>query len=132
MYENKSPGITKEFYEGFWDDLKTPLFFSVNKAFKLGELSTFQKQAVIKLIEKKDKNKQLIKNWRSVSLVNVSTKLVSKVLAERVKTALSSLISYNQTAYLKGIFITEGGRLISDIFAVSGLLKLEELLLTSW
>ena len=61
MYENKSPGITKEFYEGFWDDLKTPLFFSVNKAFKLGELSTFQKQAVIKLIEKKDKNKQLIK-----------------------------------------------------------------------
>ena len=57
MPKNKLPGITKEFYEGFWDDLKTPLFFSVNKAFKLGELSTFQKQTVIKLTEKKDKNK---------------------------------------------------------------------------
>ena len=56
---NKSPGndgITKEFYEAFWDDLKTPLLLSVNKAFKVGELSTSPKQAVIKLIEKKDKD----------------------------------------------------------------------------
>ena len=56
---NKSPGndgITKEFYEAFWDDLKTPLLLSVNKAFKIGELSTSQKQA-IKLIEKKNEDK---------------------------------------------------------------------------
>ena len=61
MPKNKLPGITKEFYEGFWDDLKTPLFFSVNKTFKLGELSTFQKQAVIKLIEKRTKINNLLK-----------------------------------------------------------------------
>ena len=35
-------GITKEFYKAFWDELKTP-FLSVNKAFKVGELSNFQK-----------------------------------------------------------------------------------------
>ena len=59
MPKNKSlenDGITKKFYEAFWDDLKTPLLLSVNKAFKIGELSTSQKQA-IKLIEKKDKDK---------------------------------------------------------------------------
>ena len=39
----------------FWDDLNTPLFLSVNKAFKVGEVSTSQKQAVIKLIEKGQK-----------------------------------------------------------------------------
>ena len=33
----------------------------------------------MKLIEKKDKDKQLIKNWRPISLLNVDTKLVSKV-----------------------------------------------------
>ena len=44
--------ITKEFNKAFWDDLKT-LFLSVNKAFKVRELSTSQKQAVIKWIEKK-------------------------------------------------------------------------------
>ena len=115
---NKSPGndgITKEFYEAFWDDLKTPILLSVNKAFKVRELSTSQKQAVIKLIEKKNKDKRLIKNWRPISLLNVDTKLVSKVLAERLKTALN-LISSNQTAYLNGRFISEGGRLISEIF----------------
>ena len=89
MPQNKLPGshvITKEFYAAFWNDLKTPLLPSVNKAFKVGELSTSQKQAVIKLIEKKYKDKRLIKNWRPISLLNVDTKLVSKVLAERLKT----------------------------------------------
>ena len=56
MPKNKSPGndgIAKEFYEAFWDDLKTPLLLIVDKAFKVGELSTSQKQAGFKLIEKK-------------------------------------------------------------------------------
>ena len=56
--------------------------------------------------------------------------MVSKVLAERLKTALPSLISLNQTAYLNGRFITEGGCLTSDIFEVSNLLKLKGLLPT--
>ena len=41
MPKNKSPGndgITKEFYEGFWNDLEAPLILGVNKAFKVGEL----------------------------------------------------------------------------------------------
>ena len=65
MPNNKQPGkngITKEFYEVFWHDLKAPLLLSVNKAFEIEELSNFQKQAVIKLNEKKDKDKRLIKN----------------------------------------------------------------------
>ena len=56
--------------------------------------------------------------------------MISKVLAERLKTALPSLISSNQTAYLNGRSISEGRRLISDIFEVSDLLKLKGLLLT--
>ena len=131
--KNKSPGndgITKEFYVAFWDDLKTLLLLSVNKAFEVGELRTSQKQAVIKLIEKKDKDKRLIKNWRPISVLNVDTKLVSKVLAEHLKTALPSVISSNQTAHLKGRFISEGGSIISDTFEVSDLLKLKGLLVT--
>ena len=56
MSNNKSPGndgLTKEFYETFWEDLKKPLCASITKAFHRGELSHSQKQAVIKLIEKR-------------------------------------------------------------------------------
>ena len=59
MPNNKSPGndgLTKEFYEVFWEDLKTPLISSFKSAFDKSELSNSQKQAVIKLIEKKDKD----------------------------------------------------------------------------
>ena len=55
--------------------------------------------------------------------------MVSKVLAERLKTALPSLVSSNQTAYLNDRFISEGRCLISDISEVSDLLKLKGLLL---
>ena len=114
-------GVTKKFYKAFWNDLRIPILLSVNKAFKVGELSTSQKQAVIKLIEKRTKIndllktgnlflKRLIKNCTPISLLNVDTKLVSKVLAERLKTALPSLISSNQTAYFNGGCISEEGR----------------------
>ena len=87
MPNNKSPGndgLTKEFYETFWEEIKIPLCNHITRSYQNGELGTSQRQAVIKLIEKKDKDKKLIKNWRPISLLNVDTKLVSKVLAERL------------------------------------------------
>ena len=65
MPNNKSPGndgLTKEFYETFWEEIKIPLCNSITKSYQNGGLSTSQRQAVIKLIDKKDKYKKLIKN----------------------------------------------------------------------
>ena len=53
-----------------------------------------------------------------------------KVLDERLKEVLPSLISKNQTAYVKGRFISEGGRLISDIHEISDNLKIKGYLVT--
>ena len=42
---NKSPGndgLTKEFYEAFWDHIKVPLLLSFKMAFLKKELSTSQ------------------------------------------------------------------------------------------
>ena len=52
------------------------------------------------------------------------------MLAERLKKVLSSLIFKNQTAYVKGRFINEGGRLISDILEISDNLKIKGFLVT--
>ena len=56
MPTSKSPendGITKEFYEAFWDALKAPFLLKVNKAFKGEESSTSQKETAIKVTEEK-------------------------------------------------------------------------------
>ena len=56
MRDNKSPGndgLTKEFYEMFWSDIKIPFFENVLFSFDIGELSISQRQSIIKLIEKK-------------------------------------------------------------------------------
>ena len=133
MKNDKHPGnyqITKEFHEFFWDDIKNSLSDSLKKSFISGELSTSQKQAVIKLIEKKDIDKRLIKNWRPIPLLNIDTKLISKVITTRLKKVLNNLISENQIAYLNNRFISEGGRLISDIVEITDLLQIEGILLT--
>ena len=133
MPNNKSPGndgLTKEFYETFWEELKTPLISSFECTFIKDELSSSRKQAVIKLIEKLDRDKRFIKNWRPISLLNVDTKIISKVLSGRIKEVLPSLISSNQTAYVDGRIISESGRLISDILEITDLSKLNGILLT--
>ena len=133
MKNEKSPGndgISKEFYEVFWEHIRIPLMQSINNSFYINELSNSQKQAVIKLIEKKDKDKRLIKNWRPISLLNVDAKLISKALANKLKNVIPSLVSANQTAFVKDRYISEGGRLISDILEISSKLGLKGYLMT--
>ena len=61
MNEDTSPGndgLTVEFYKFFWNDIKNSLFASIIEGKIKGKLSTSQRQAIIKLIEKKDKDKK--------------------------------------------------------------------------
>ena len=83
MENNKSPGndeLSKEFYESFWDEIKKSFLASFYKAFLNQELSSSQKQALIKLLDRKDKDKRFNKNWRPISLVNADMKIINKVL----------------------------------------------------
>ena len=106
MENDKTRGndrLSKEFYKVFWDDVIIPLLASINDFIK-EELSTSQKQAVIKIIGKKDRDKRFIKNLEPIepiSLLNTDLKLITKALATRLKNILSDLISTNQTAYVE-------------------------------
>ena len=51
-------GLTKEFYEYFWNVLKDPSMNSMKEAKKEKRLGISQRQAVIKLIEEKDRDKR--------------------------------------------------------------------------
>ena len=83
MQNNKTPGndgLTKELYDAFWNEIKHIFLEPLKQAKEKGQLSISQRQAVITLIEKKDRDKRYIKNWRPTSLLNVITKITSKAL----------------------------------------------------
>ena len=60
-------GLTNEFFATFSEDIKDDFLNSCRTAKLKKELSTSQRQTVIKPIEKKDKDKRFIKNWRPIS-----------------------------------------------------------------
>ena len=71
--------------------------------------------AIITLIEKRGNDKRLIKNWRPISLINVDTKIISKVLANHLEKVLPNLIHSNQNAFVKGRSIFDAVRSINGI-----------------
>ena len=63
MENNKSPGndgLTNKYSENFLPEIKSLLLLSFQNGFLSEELSTTQKQATIKLLDKKKKKKKKI------------------------------------------------------------------------
>ena len=115
---SKTPGndgIPVEFYKIFWPGISDSFMDCINESFEKGEMSSSQKQAIITLIEKKEKNRSVLENWRPISLVNVDTKIMTKVIASRIKNVLPDIIHPNQTGYVKDRFIGETIRSIYDV-----------------
>ena len=124
-----SDGLTREFYIVFWNNISELLFNSLIEGKEKGLLSPSQRQAVIKLLEK-GKDKRFIKNLRPISLINYDTKILHKTLADRLREVLPSLISCDQTAYVKDRFLGESVRLISDILETTKTFNIEGFMLT--
>ena len=67
--QNKTPGstgLTKEFYETFCNETKCIFLKSLKQDKEKRQLSISQCQAAITLIEKEDRDKRYIKNWRPI------------------------------------------------------------------
>lgn len=121
--KNKAPGndgLTIEFYKKFWPILGKLLVKSLNESFRLGELSSSQKQAVITLLDK-GKDRTLLKNWRPISLLNTDYKIATKALSNRLKRILPKLIHPDQVGYVQGRNIVENIRTLQDIMAYTKL-----------
>ena len=70
---------------------------------------------MITLIEKKDRDKRILKNWRPISLINVDAKIASKALALRVRNVIHELVHSDQTAHVKTRYIGETICIVNDI-----------------
>ncbi|WP_419595708.1 reverse transcriptase domain-containing protein, partial [Thiolapillus sp.] len=125
-----SDGFTVEFYKFFWNDLGSFLVRAINESFKKESLSSPQKEGIITLLPKGDKPRQFLKNWRPITLLNVSYKIASGCIANRIKRILPDIIHSDQTGFVSGRCISENTRLLYDVIHytekrnVSGLLLL--------
>ena len=84
----------------FFDKIHSYLLQALNMSFREWQLSSFQKQALNVLIEKKDKDKLFLKNWRLISLINEDAKIASKAIALRIRKVIGKLVHCDQTAYV--------------------------------
>ena len=78
-------------------------------------MSITQQQGVITILPKPNKPREYLKNWRPISLLNVSYKILSSCIASRSKSVLHHLIHEDQKGFLSGRFIGENTRLTYNI-----------------
>ena len=108
-------GLPIEFYKTFWPTVGKILVQVFNEAYNAKEMSNSQKQVVITLIEKKDKDRTFLENWRPISLIKVDSKIASKVITMWIIKVIPEIIHCNQTDYVQNRFIGEAVRSIIDI-----------------
>ena len=118
MKNNKSPGnsgFTTELYKFFFKNIGQFLVRSINYGFENNKLSITQRQGVITCLPKEGKNLQHLNNWRPITILNVSYKIASACISNRIKSVLQKLIHSNQSGFLSNRFIGLNLKLMFDI-----------------
>ena len=80
---NKCPslnGLMRECLEFFWEDIKEAYMTVFNEILTKKEFSETIKIAAVTILFKKGDN-TLMKNYRSISLINVDVRIIAKALA---------------------------------------------------
>ena len=132
MKHNKTPGIDgfpAEFYKMFWEKLKYFVLRAFNYSFLKGTLPLSLRQTIISCLPKGNKQHDLLKNWRPISLSSVLYKIASSSIVARLKPLIPKLIDKAQTGFIQGRFIGEGTRLIYDLMNYTEQRDIDELLM---
>ena len=104
LQTDKSPGddgLTTEFYKAFNSQLSPILVEVYNNIWMAGNLVPTMKNGIIQLIFKKKGTPTELKFWRPISLLNVDYKILTKILAKRLKYSINYLINPYQTSGVK-------------------------------
>ncbi|KAF5472052.1 hypothetical protein F2P56_008799 [Juglans regia] len=109
MQAQKAPGLNGMlplFFQKYWHVVGGKVLGTVLQVLNTGIMSTDLNLTHIVLILKK---RQLVffKDYRPISLCNVVYKIIAKVLANRLKLVLPSVISPSQCAFIPGRLITD-------------------------
>jgi len=100
-------GVNFGFIKDFWEELQTDVIWFVSDFYRNGKLTIGINTTFIALIPKVE-IPQKLNGFRPISLVGCLYKILSKVLASRLRMVMSSVISETQTAFVKDRQILDG------------------------
>ena len=95
-------GSLLSFFKLFSAAIAPALQRMYNESFAEDRLPPILSEATIYLLLKSDKDPLLCGSYRPISLLNVDLKILSNILAQRLKRVLSSIISTDQTGFMLG------------------------------
>ncbi|XP_074271258.1 uncharacterized protein LOC141595186 [Silene latifolia] len=118
MHPLKAPGpdgMNGLFYQTYWGTIG-PIVTETVLAILRGERSPAELNKTNIVLIPKKKAPDKIRDFRPISLCNVVYKLVSKVLANRLKTFLGDIVSENQSAFTPGRAISDNVMIAFEVF----------------
>jgi hypothetical protein len=103
----KPDGFTSHFYKACWQTIKNDVMVAVSTIWRRG-FRNFRllNSAFITLLPKKE-DADRVRDFRPISLIHSFAKLVTKVLANRLRGHLDQLVSKSQSVFIKGRFFQD-------------------------
>lgn len=94
-------GVQALFYQDYWHLVGTKIFDLVSKAFEEGTVPDGMNQTLITLIPKVE-GPTSVSHYRPISLCNVTYKIITTVLVNRLRPLLSKILSPSQSSFVPG------------------------------
>nr|GEU69301.1 putative RNA-directed DNA polymerase, eukaryota, reverse transcriptase zinc-binding domain protein [Tanacetum cinerariifolium] len=107
-------GFTFAFYKEFWDMFKSDVVEFVHHFFSTGILPRECNTSFITLIPKVP-NPMMISDFRPISLIGAQYKIIAKVLENRLARVIDTVISQEQSAFVKHRQILDGPLMVNEV-----------------
>lgn len=117
MAGSKVPGpdrFTSEFFKKSWQMIGDDVIVAVQSFFLKGFLPKGVNSTILALIPKKEEAKEM-KDYRPISCCNILYKVISKLLANRLKGILPKFIAVNQLAFIHERLLMENVLLATEL-----------------
>lgn len=117
MKSNTAPGpdgFSATFIKEFWPQLKDQIKEMLDMMFE-GDLDLWRLDYGVITLILKVKDANTIKQFRPICLLNVSFKLLTRILTIRLTKVAEKVISPSQTAFIPGRYILDGAVILHEV-----------------